>query len=322
MDQTRVLFVEGVIAFLAALVHRTRRNNNTLGMRHLVLIALMILSAVVLGDSAKASAAQKQRKARRSSNVAVKNKSQQTRELINAAADGDIDKVIETLNKGVNVNASFRRDDSELSGMTALMVASSRGYSNMVAELIKRGANVNLKHYSGETALMFAAAKGDAKIVKALVRAGANPNVKVVSFHAGEITPLSSAINSGSEQRVEVVSILISGKAQINPEGKFLISPLMHAVGDLEIVKLLIANGADVNQKNVRGATALMAAAIDGPAAVVRYLLEQGADVNARDEDGTTALMCAEGRREYLDAAEREEIIQVLKRAQAEAKPR
>lgn len=300
----------------------TRDERAPVGMRRLVLIALMVLYAVVLSDSAKASVADEQSKARRNSDAALKNKSQQTRELIKAAANGDLEKVIEILNKGVNVNASFARDDSELSGKTALMVASLRGYSNIVAELIKRGANVNLKHYSGETALMFAAAKGDAKIVKALVRAGANPNVKVVSFHAGEITPLISAINSDSEQRVEVVSILISGKAQINPEGQFLISPLMHAVGDLEIVKLLIAKGANVNQKNVRGATALMAAAIDGTASVVRYLLEQGADVNARDKDGTTALMCAEGRRAYFDAEEREEIIQVLRRAKAEAKPR
>ena len=59
--------------------------------------------------------------------------------------------------------------------MTALMVASSRGYSHLVAELIKRGANVNLKRYAGDTALMFAAANGDAKIAKALLRAGANP---------------------------------------------------------------------------------------------------------------------------------------------------
>lgn len=289
-------------------------------MRHLVLIALMILFAVVLSGSAKTSAADEQSKARRSS-AAAKNKSQ-VKEFINAAANGDLEKVIEILNRGVNVNATFARDDSELSGMTALMVASSRGYSNMVAELIKRGANVNLKHYSGETPLMFAAAKGDAKIVKALVRAGANPNVKVMSFHAGEITPLISAINSNSEQRVELVNILISGKAQINPRGKFFLSPLMHAVGNLDIVKLLIANGADVNQKNFRGATALMAAAIDGIPSVVRYLLEQGADVNASDKDGTTALMCAEGRRAYFDAAERDEIIQVLRSAQAAAKPR
>jgi ankyrin repeat protein len=87
-------------------------------------------------------------------------------------------------------------------------------------------------------------------------------------------------------------------------------------------VKLLIANGADVNQKNVRGATALMAAAIDGIPSVVRYLLEQGADVNAKDQDGTTALMCAEGRRAYFDASDREEIIRVLRKAQAGATPR
>ena len=286
-------------------------------MRRLPLIALMILLAVVLSDSAKASAADVQRKARRG---ALKNKSQQTRELINAAANGDLEKVIEILNKGANINATFPRDSSELSGMTALMVASSRGYSNMVGELIKRGANVNLKHYSGTTALMFAAFNGDATIIKALVHAGADPNVQVVSFHAGEITPLISVINSNKEDRVEVASILINAKAQINPEGKFFLSPLMHAVGNLEMVKLLVANGADVNQKNVRGATALMAAAIDGIPSVVRYLLEQGADVNASDKDGTTALMCAEGRRAYFDAADKEEIIQVLKRAQA--KPR
>ena len=44
--------------------------------------------------------------------------------------------------------------------------------------------------------------------------------------------------------------------------------------------------------------------------------------MNASDKDGTTALMCAEGRRAYLDAEDREEIIQVLRRAKAEAKPR
>jgi len=291
------------------------------GMRHLVIIVLMILSAVVLSDSAKASGAGEQSKARRGSDAALNKKSQQIRELINAAANGDIERVIEILNKGVNVDASFGGDDPELSG-TALMVASSRGYSEMVAELIKRGANVNLKRDSGFTPLMIAAANGNATIVKALVGAGANPNVKVMSFHAGEITPLISAINSNSEHRVEVASILISGKAQINPKGKFFISPLMHAVGNLEMVKLLIANGAAVNQKNVRGATALMAAAIDGTPSVVRYLLEQGADVTARDKDGTTALMCAEGRRAYFDASDREEIIQLLKRAEAERKPR
>jgi ankyrin repeat protein len=169
---------------------------------------------------------------------------------------------------------------------------------------------------------MLAADNGDPKIIKALLGAGANPNVIAVSFHAGEITPLIRAINSDSEHRVEVARMLISAGAQINPKGKFLASPLMHAVRDLELVKLLIANGADVNQKNFRGATALMAAAVGGTVSVVRYLLEQGADVNARDKDGTTALMGAEIQRDEFGASDREEIIQVLRRAQAQSRPR
>ena len=200
-------------------------------------------------------------KVRRSSESVRENNSQQIRELSDAAVNGDTGKLIEILNQGVNVNATFARDDSELSGMTALMVASSRGYAEMVAKLIERGANVNLARYDGYTPLFFAASEGDAKIIKALLRAGANPNVQVVSVHAGEMTPLISAINSDSEHRLEVARMLISAKAQVNPKGEFFMSPLMHAVGDLELVKLLIANGTDVNQKNFRGATALMAAA-------------------------------------------------------------
>lgn len=299
-----------------------RTSDKTITMRRLLLIAL-IMYAVILSDSAKASAADKQsKKSQPSSGSGIRNRSRQVRELINAAANGDTRKVLEILDQGVNVNASFERDDSELSGMTALMVASSRGFSEMVEELIKRRADVNLKRYTGETPLILAARYGDAKTVKDLLRAGANPNAKVMSPHAGEITPLTSTINSDSEQRVEVARILIGARAQINPRGSFLISPLMQAVGDLEMVELLIANGADVNQKNFRGATALMSAATDGSILVVRFLLEKGADVKARDKDGNTALTYAENRREVSDAAQGEEIIQLLRRAQAESKPR
>ena len=53
----------------------------------------------------------------------------------------------------------------------------------------------------------------------------------------------------------------------------------------------------------------------------MKYLIEKGADVNARDSDGTTALICAEDERRMFDRQERDEIIQVLKRAHAGSKP-
>jgi uncharacterized protein len=248
-------------------------------------------------------------------------RSRKVRELVEAAAAGKTQKVIQILNSGVNINATFARDDSELSGKTALIAAAARGQSDLVRELIKRGATVDLKHYSGETALMFAADSGDKSTIEALLSAGADVNVMVVSPHAGEFTPLSITINTNHPQRFEIAKLLLAAKAEVNPKGRFVISPLMHALEDLGMVQLLIAHGADVNQKNFRGATALMGAAVGRDPAVVKYLIEKGADVKARDKDGNTALMGAEYERSLLYAEERAEIIQVLKRAEAGAKP-
>jgi ankyrin repeat protein len=249
------------------------------------------------------------------------NRSRKVRELINAAADGDTSKVLQILNSGVNVNATFARDESELSGKTALMAASSRGHSVLVKVLIKRGATVDLKHYSGQTALMFAAYSGNESTIRALLEAGADVNAKLVSFHAGEFTPLSITINTDHPHRFEIVRILLEAKAEVNPKGRFIMSPLMHALENLEMVKLLVAHGADVNQKNFRGATPLMGAAVGKDAAVVKYLIEKGADVKARDQDGNTALMAAESQQTMVHSEERDEIIQVLRKAQAESKP-
>ncbi len=143
----------------------------------------------------------------------------------------------------------------------------------------------------------------------------------VVSPHAGELTPLSITIHTDHPQRFEVARILLAAKAEVNPQGRFFISPLMHALEDLEMVKLLVEHGADVNQKNFRGATALRGAAVGKDPAVVRFLILKGADVKARDQDGHTALMAAERAESMLYAEERNEIIQLLKKAEAGIKP-
>ena len=54
----------------------------------------------------------------------------------------------------------------------------------------------------------------------------------------------------------------------------------------------------------------------------MRYLLEKGADVNARDQEGNGVLAYAEERREVFEPLRRDEVIQVLRKAQAESKPR
>jgi ankyrin repeat protein len=62
------------------------------------------------------------------------------------------------------------------------------------------------------------------------------------------------------------------------------------AEGDIQLLKTLIDQGADVNAKNKEGETALMVASLEGRLDVAKLLVEKGADVNAKDSVGANAL--------------------------------
>ena len=64
----------------------------------------------------------------------------------------------------------------------------------------------------------------------------------------------------------------------------------------VEIARLLLEKGADVNAHERFGRTALMAAASSGAPEMVQLLLDKGAKVEAKDIYGTTALMIAARR--------------------------
>lgn len=63
--------------------------------------------------------------------------------------------------------------------------------------------------------------------------------------------------------------------------------------GDVDRVRKLLGAGADCNERNGDGATALMLAAHAGDLGMVKALIDAGADVNAKDERGWGALMKA-----------------------------
>ena len=65
------------------------------------------------------------------------------------------------------------------------------------------------------------------------------------------------------------------------------------AKGDTAVVEQLLSNGVDVNQRNSRGITPLMAAAYKGNVELTKLFVEKGADVNARSNKGGTPLMAA-----------------------------
>lgn len=82
---------------------------------------------------------------------------------------------------------------------------------------------------------------------------------------------------------VETVKNLLQQGVELNT--LYELSPLTEATrqGNLEIMKLLIKAGADVNLQMEEGYTALMDAALAGNIDAVKMLVEAGADVNIKD---------------------------------------
>ena len=72
-------------------------------------------------------------------------------------------------------------------------------------------------------------------------------------------------------------------------------TPLMYASlkGNTELVKFLIANGANINAKSRKGSTALIIASVQKHKEVIKLLLRYGADINSKFNNGNTALSFA-----------------------------
>ena len=201
---------------------------------------------------------------------------------------------------GANVNSA-----NDL-GATALWMASMNGSEAMVRRLLQAGANPNAKLLLGETPLMVAARSGHAGVVQLLVDARADVNTRATRNQ----TALMWAV---AQKHPEVVRILIAGGADLHarsdswtnveavpPHGQLEYNraiphggdtALMFAarVGDLESARQLVAAGANVNDKDAWGVSALVLAAHSGFHSLVDFLLEGGADANAA-EAGFSAL--------------------------------
>ncbi len=63
--------------------------------------------------------------------------------------------------------------------------------------------------------------------------------------------------------------------------------------GYIDIAKILIKRGADINIKDKFGRSTLILASSEGYDELVKFLIDSGADVNLKDVEGWTALMWA-----------------------------
>ncbi|XP_045140678.1 ankyrin repeat and KH domain-containing protein 1 [Echinops telfairi] len=227
-----------------------------------------------------------------------------TRSLAEACSDGDVNAVRKLLDEGQSVNEHTEEGESLLclacsagyyelaqvllamhanvedrgnkGDITPLMAASSGGYLDIVKLLLLHDADVNSQSATGNTALTYACAGGFVDIVKVLLNEGAN----IEDHNENGHTPLMEAASAG---HVEVARVLLDHGAGINTHSnEFKESALTLACykGHLDMVRFLLAAGADQEHKTDEMHTALMEACMDGHVEVARLLLDSGAQVN------------------------------------------
>ena len=145
--------------------------------------------------------------------------------------------------------------------------------------------NINAQAPDGYRPLVWALRKGHKNIVQLLIESGADIDAK---DKYGQ-TDLYKALQVG---QTEIAKQLIEVGADAKAEDKFG-NTALHIASDAENVKLLIANGADVNAIDEHGFSVISGAAIHGYTKKIKILLDNGADVNAKDQHGYTPLLKA-----------------------------
>lgn len=157
-----------------------------------------------------------------------------------------------------------------------------------VQNLLKSGTDPNEKDKSGESALMRATHRGYYQIATQLVKHGADVNSKdnsptcISKFRFDSILMIACR-GSGD---LKYVQFLLKNGANVNESNRWGGTALMLAVFGhtikIEIVKVLLENGADPNSKCKNHSTALMRASQRGNVEVVKLLLENNADPNIK----------------------------------------
>ncbi|XP_072293217.1 ankyrin-3-like isoform X6 [Eucyclogobius newberryi] len=257
---------------------------------------------------------EKRRKSRRAASREQKRKSDSNASYLRAARAGNLEKVLDYLKTGVEINICNQN------GLNALHLASKEGHVEVVAELLKLGASVDAATKKGNTALHIASLAGQAEVVKELVTNGANVNaqsqngftplymaaqenhLEVVRYLLENgasqsiatedgFTPLAVALQQGHDQ---VVSLLLEN----DTKGKVRL-PALHIAArkdDTKAAALLLQNDHNADVESKSGFTPLHIAAHYGNINVATLLLNRGAAVDFMARNNITPLHVASKR--------------------------
>ena len=170
--------------------------------------------------------------------------------------------LIESESSNIDLNAEILGDSQD----TFLSLAVSHGHASICTLLISKGCDVNTLTSKGASYLYHAAQEGHSEVIRALLEANANPSLP----------------NMRDKE---------AGKGFIPAA-----TPLMVAAyaGHIDCLLLLLAAGASLTSRDLKGLTPLHYAAIGRQIEAVCILLSHGADPFALNSDGRTPRQLAE----------------------------
>ena len=235
--------------------------------------------------------------------------------LFTAIENDDVEMVRLLVEAGADVNAA-----EGFGGNTPLHEAVEKGDAEIVKILVAAGADVNAEGFMSRTPLSLATEEGATEIMQILL----GPGLDAGTSTDGEDEEAASAPPMGSEalfaaienDDVEMVRLLVEAGADVNAaEGFGGNTPLHEAVekGDTEIVKILVAAGADVEAEGFMSRTPLSLAAEEGATEIIQILLGPGPDAgtSADDEDKEAASAPPMGSEALFTAIENDDVEMV-----------
>ena len=192
--------------------------------------------------------------------------------------------------------------------------AIKKGNSARVDELLKQNpALIKARTKNGTTPVLLAVYARHAEIAESLLATGIEPNIFEAAA-TGRVERVRELLKKDRELvriyspdgwtalhlnfgNLEIVKLLLDSHADINAVSKngFSATPLQGAAAfkKIDLARLLIARGANVNCRGAEGGSPLHEVAGNGELEFAKLLLKHGANINAKDDHGRTPLTIA-----------------------------
>ena len=191
--------------------------------------------------------------------------------LVEAAARGDAAEVRRLLRAGASVAATDRE------GRTALIAAAYGDHLEVGRLLIQAGADVNVQDNTRQSAYLIPTADGSLEFLRLTLRAGADVH-RLDSYNG------TGLIRAADRGHVEIIAELLTTEIAIDHVNRLGWTALLEAIilgnggpRHTEVVRLLVAAGADPNLADSGGITPLAHAKQRGFAEIVTILQSAGA---------------------------------------------